>query len=71
MRFFSLILGKYCTRVCGTLFGGIKLIELAEKRSRALEVTLGSSTDPNLAHISASFKKPYFKIAFSREVVGP
>jgi hypothetical protein len=26
--FGSLILGKYCTFVCGTLFRGIKLIEL-------------------------------------------
>jgi hypothetical protein len=26
-EFASLILGKYCTFVCGTLFGGIKLNE--------------------------------------------
>ena len=51
----SLLFGKYHTFVYGTLFRGIKLIELAEKRSRALEVTLGSSTDPNLIHIQYKF----------------
>ena len=35
--FGSLILGKYYTFVCGTLFKRIKPIELAEKRSRAVE----------------------------------
>jgi hypothetical protein len=38
---------------------GIELIELAEKRSRASEVTLGSSTDPNLGHIQYKIKKNY------------
>ena len=37
VRLCSLILGKYYTFVCGTLFKRIKPIELAEKRSRAVE----------------------------------
>ena len=48
---------------------------LLDKRSRALEVTLGSSADTNLGHIhngtsTVLARVPwYFGIAFSREVV--
>jgi hypothetical protein len=66
-----IIIGKYRTFVCGTLLPGIKLLfpetqfhiqkydglENIEKRSRALEVTLGSSTDPNLGHNPVQIKK--------------
>ena len=67
--FASLYIGRYRTFVCGSLFPGIRLIELyfpetnfhiqkydgsenstIEKRSPALEVTLGSSTDTNSGH---------------------
>jgi hypothetical protein len=52
-------------------------LENIEKRSRALEVTLGSSTDTNLGHNHSKIQKNvwgkfrYFGIALSREVVGP
>jgi hypothetical protein len=48
-----------------------------EKPSRALESTLGSSTDPNLGHNHLQIKKTkcmreiYFGITFSSEVVDP
>ena len=52
-------------------------LENIEKPSPALEVTLGSSTDTNLGHNHTKILKNvwgkfrYFRIAFSREVVGP
>jgi hypothetical protein len=48
-----------------------------EIRGRALEVTLGSSTDMNLGHNHTKIYKNvwgkswYFRIEFSRKVVGP
>ena len=51
-------------------------LENIENSSRALEVTLSSSTDTNLGHNhTKKFKNVwgkfrYFRIAFSREVVG-
>ena len=51
-------------------------LENIEKRSRALKVTLGSSTDTNLGHNHTKIKKKrmgelkYFRIAFSPKVVG-
>ena len=64
--FGSLILGKYCTFVCGILFKWIKLIKFWPKkkvhiqkcdtyrvfeiRGRTFDLTLGSSADTNLRH---------------------
>ena len=56
--YISLCKTNYATLLlCGTLFPETKLhiqkydgLEKIEKPSRALEVTLGSSTDPNSGH---------------------
>jgi len=56
VRLCSLILGKYYTFVCGTLFKRIKPIELAEKRSRAVEFSW-FKCPPKFSSYAVQFKK--------------
>jgi hypothetical protein len=52
----------YCCKQTSTYKSMTNILSKVEKRSRALEVTLGSNADPNLGH---------FRYAFSQEVVCP